>query len=104
MASALATGTFSLPGALAEAQWLQMLIGDVVHGDVLELDWYLKSGPFTAALSRDCEPSKVSSTLSVVDAKPALIPLNLHPTKSVRDRDCTQKDLRSSVHSRRNAI
>eukprot|EP00959_Pyramimonas_sp_CCMP1952_P143552 3005104-Pyramimonas_sp.AAC.1 len=46
-----AAETLSLPGALAEAQWLQAFWGDLIFAHVCCPDWHLGSAPFSVVLS-----------------------------------------------------
>ena len=69
ISSTIAAETLSLSGALAEAQWMQILFRDCVFGDVRGPDWHLTTGPYSVVLSRDCELSQACESLAVVDAK-----------------------------------
>ena len=53
--STLGGEVLALSGAVAEAEWLQMLFMDVTKGGLLTEHWRDSVGPFTAVLRQDCK-------------------------------------------------
>ena len=55
MSSTLAGEALAFNQALSELEWLQMLIRDVLWGDVELSDWTQSLTPFVAVLREDCK-------------------------------------------------
>ena len=86
ISSTIAAETLSLSSALAEATWLQMLVRDLLYEDVIHPEWASRLAPFTSVMSSSCELSRVTSSVSVVDAKSVFDTLQRNTAGSRADR------------------
>ncbi len=86
IASTVAAETLSLSGAVAEAQWLQVLWRDLEFGDIPKPDWCNANSPFTVALAKECHLGEAASSISVVDAKSIFDNLSKNCSGSRADR------------------
>ncbi|CAK0871511.1 unnamed protein product, partial [Prorocentrum cordatum] len=86
VASTVAAETLFLSSAVAEAQWLQVLWRDSVHGDAPRPDWHQVAAPSSVILSRECSLGEKAEALSVVDAKSAFDTLSRNTAGSRADR------------------
>ena len=69
VSSTLAGEALSFSQALAEVEWLQLMIRDVLHGDVCKEDWRKSIVPFVAVLKEECELKERLRQCHVTDAK-----------------------------------
>ena len=84
--STLAGETQALSQALAEAEWVSLLVRDVVFNDVRCDDWRASVGSVLACLRQDCEFSHVPATVAVVDGKSVFDVLSRQTAGSRQDR------------------
>ena len=69
VSSTLAGEALSFSQALAEVEWLQLMIRDVLHGDVCKDDWRKSIVPFVAILKEECELKERLQQCHITDAK-----------------------------------
>ena len=86
VASTLAGETLALSAALAEAEWIQVLLRDIVYGDVEVPDWRRSLAPLSAILRRECSLGGRLLQLHVVDAKSCYDALQREGQSSARDK------------------
>ena len=86
VASTLAGETLALSAALAEAEWIQVPLRDIVYGDVEVPDWRRSLAPLSAILRRECSLGGRLPQLHVVDAKSCYDALQREGQSSARDR------------------
>ena len=55
VSSTLAGEALAFNQALAEVEWIQLMIRDVLHGDVHKEDWKKSILPFITVLRSECE-------------------------------------------------
>ena len=85
MSSTLAGEALAFNQALSELEWLQMLIRDVLWGDVELSDWTQSLTPFVAVLREDCKMKSSLKQGAITDAKSLYDAINKAPT-SRQDR------------------
>ena len=86
VSSTLAGETLAFSQALGELEWLQIMFGDVVFGDVSRTNWKDSILPFVAVLRDDCQLRDRLSQCSVTDAKSLYDSLKKHAPTSRQDR------------------
>ena len=69
VASTLAGETLALSASLAEVEWLQVFLRNVVHSDVDHTNWAASTGPFGAILNTGSSLNSRQDAAAVVDAK-----------------------------------
>lgn len=70
----------------ADVEWLQILLRDVMHGDVQTTDWQSRLSPFTHAQSAECTLAKRLGHQHAVDAKSHHDPLSKESAGGRSDR------------------
>ena len=90
VSSTLAGEALAFSQALSEVEWLQLMIRDVLHGDVHREDWRKSIVPFIAVLKDDCKLKGQLQQCHITDAK------SLY--------DAISKDSGASRQDRRTAI
>ncbi|CAK9058244.1 Retrovirus-related Pol polyprotein from transposon RE2 (Retro element 2) (AtRE2) [Includes: Protease RE2 [Durusdinium trenchii] len=65
VASTLASEALAFSQALAEVEWVQIMIRDVMYGDVLRRDWMQSLNPYARAV-RICDKNSTDSDLGFV--------------------------------------
>ncbi len=69
VSSTLAGEALAFSQALGEMEWLQVMVRDIVHGDVNRVDWRKSLLPFIGILKEDCELKQRLDQCGVTDAK-----------------------------------
>ena len=73
--------------ALAEAEWCQQILFDVLYGHGPAVDWYSRVGPITSVLRAGCElHNRRLEHQHVVDAKSVFDSLSKTAAGSTQDR------------------
>ena len=86
VSSTLAGEALSFSQALAEVEWLQLMIRDILHGDVHREDWRKSIVPFVAVLREECEPKCRLQQCHVTDAKSLFDAISKDSVGSRQDR------------------
>ena len=86
VSSTLAGEALAFNQALAEVEWLQLMIRDILHGDVHKEDWKKSIVPFITVLSSECELKSRLQQCSVTDAKSLFDAISKESTTSRQDR------------------
>ena len=90
VSSTLASEALSFSQALGELEWIQIMIRDVVHGDVSRCNWSDSLLPYVAVLKEDCQlRSKLQDSLeqcAITDAKSLFDSLKKENPSSRQDR------------------
>ena len=86
VSSTLAGEALAFNQALAEVEWIQLMIRDVLHGDVHKEDWKKSVLPFITVLRSECELKSRLEQCSVTDAKSLFDAIAKESTNSRQDR------------------
>ena len=86
VSSTLAGEALSFSQALAEVEWLQLMIRDILHGDVHREDWRKSIVPFVAVLREECELKCRLQQCHVTDAKSLFDAISKDSVGSRQDR------------------
>ena len=86
VSSTLAGEALAFNQALAEVEWIQLMIRDVLHGDVHKEDWKKSILPFITVLRSECELKSRLQQCSVTDAKSLFDAIAKESTNSRQDR------------------
>ena len=86
VSSTLAGEALSFSQALSEVEWIQLMIRDVLHGDVHREDWRKSIVPFVAVLKEDCQLKTRLDQCCVTDAKSLFDAITKESTGSRQDR------------------
>jgi hypothetical protein len=90
--STLASEALSFSQALGELEWIQILIRDILHGDVNTVDWTRSLMPFVGVLKEDSElraamyKGPILEQCTVTDAKSLFDSLKKENPSSRQDR------------------
>lgn len=69
VSSTLASETLALSQSLSEVEWLQMIVRDVLFGDVSRSEWHNQTRPYLAVLNEQGELRERLGQCSITDAK-----------------------------------
>lgn len=86
VASTLASEALAFSQALAEVEWVQIMIRDVMYGDVLRRDWMQSLNPYVPVLRENCELHQRLQQCHVTDAKSLFDSLQKKSPSSRQDR------------------
>lgn len=86
VSSTLASETLAFGQALGELEWIQLMIRDVLFGDVCKDDWSRSLSPFLSILRSDCELKSLMQQCTITDAKSLFDSLTKHNQSSRQDR------------------
>lgn len=86
VSSTLAGEALAFNQALSEVEWLQLMIRDVLHGDVHKEDWRKSIVPFMTVLREDCQLKKRLQQCCITDAKSLFDALQKESINSRQDR------------------
>ena len=86
VASTLASETLAFGQALGELEWIQLMIRDVLHGDICKENWINSISPFLSILKSDCQIKEIMQQCSITDAKSLFDSLTKHNQSSRQDR------------------
>ena len=86
VSSTLAGEALSFSQALAEVEWLQLMIRDVLHGDVHKDDWRKSIVPFVAILREECQLRSRLKQCHITDAKSLFDAITKESVTSRQDR------------------
>ena len=90
VSSTLASEALAFNQALAEVEWIQLIIRDIIHGDVHRDDWRKSVVPFVAVLKEECELKSRLQQCCVTDAKSLFDAI-------VKETSCSRQDRRTAI-------
>ena len=86
VSSTLAGEALAFSQAMAEVEWLQLMIRDVLHGDVHREDWRKSIVPFVSVLREECQLKESLEQCSITDAKSLFDAVSNENSNSKQDR------------------
>ena len=90
VSSTLASEALAFSQALGEMEWLQIMVRDIVHGDVNRCDWSKSLLPYMGLLREDCELNHhvggLLTQCGITDAKSLFDSLKKENPSSRQDR------------------
>ena len=90
VSSTLASEALAFSQALCEMEWLQIMVRDIVHGDVNRCDWSKSLLPYVGLLREDCELNHhvggLLTQCGITDAKSLFDSLKKENPSSRQDR------------------
>ena len=90
VSSTLASEALAFSQALGEMEWLQIMVRDIVHGDVNRCDWSKSLLPYVGLLREDCELNHhvggLLTQCGITDAKSLFDSLKKENPSSRQDR------------------
>ena len=86
VASTLASETLAFGQSLGELEWLQLMVRDVLHGDVCKENWVKSLSPFLTIWRSNCQLKEMLQQCTITDAKSLFDSLSKHNQSSRQDR------------------
>ena len=102
VSSTLASEALACNQALAEMEWIQLVIRDIIYGDVHREDWKKSIVPFVTVLKEECELKCRLQQCQVTDAKSLFDAVTKESSNSRQDRR-TAVELAIILESLRNS-
>ncbi|CAK9022317.1 unnamed protein product [Durusdinium trenchii] len=86
VASTLASEALAFSQSLSEVEWIQIMIRDIIKGDVKRTDWTESLTPYVPVLKENCELAEKLEQCHVTDAKSLFDALKKESPMSRQDR------------------
>ena len=86
VSSTLASEALAFTQALGELEWMQIMLRDIIYGDVSRSNWKDSITPFVSVLRKDCKLHQKLQQCSITDAKSLFDAINRKNPASRQDR------------------